>query len=667
MATKKTPTKTKQFEQAQQAIAEVKSKSKQPRFDDKSMDGFFMSTMRWEKEAFEVLPDYASNSRTRSTWLNQFWKNEPYLSGVINSVVQIDRNRGWSLVGGRNQVLRFTDVLHNWQVQPGRASWREGCGAMAQSFYTQDIGGLAEVGRMFDGGPMTGMYHLDPSRCVLTSSYEYPMRYYPPRATVDGSRMVELAPTDYLRTVSQINIDETFNGLGYCALSRAIELAITMVAVWRHEQEMLFARAPKGLLLLKGISQATWNNAMAVRDATLDSQMRQWYGAVAVLASSGMDDVDAKLVALSQLPTNFDQKTFTDLLMYGYALCFGYDAREFWPVSSGSMGTATETQTQHRKATSKGEKEFPLALQEELQGNLPPTLHFEVDERSVDGEMAEALLQKEQVAAIYAMTDLSPEQKMTLLAEAGIIPTEWAVGGADSEATDTEDADSPENSNDEKPAPSDVAAQMLQYPEVQRAIHDYPDDPLCVYRWNGRTGRIVELPVRNPRRTVHPVAVIMQRLAAQVEAELPPPAPRVIVREIPAPAPAEEKPTMRDWFALQFQTLADKIKPVEPMQLTIHNHPSDPTPVIVENTNVMPDQTAPAVNVLVNPTPVTVQNAIPEGKTPVVNVAVSPTPVTVKNTVNVPKQPAPVVNVQTDTQARDRAEFLKSVRKLNAK
>ena len=168
----------KDLQVAEQKIAEIVSK--QPRFDKDSPDTFFSGMMKWSKEDFETLPIYHSDSRIRSKWLNQFWLNEPYLSGIINSVVQIDKNRGWTLVGGRNQVLRFTDVLHNWQVQPGRASWREGAGALAQAFYTTDLGGLAEVGRAFRDGPMVGLYHLDPLRCTLTPSYDYPLKYYPP-------------------------------------------------------------------------------------------------------------------------------------------------------------------------------------------------------------------------------------------------------------------------------------------------------------------------------------------------------------------------------------------------------------------------------------------------------------------------------------------------------
>ena len=59
---------------------------------------------------------------------------------------------------------------------------------------------------------------------------------------------------------------------------------------------------------------------------------------VEVIASGGMEQADAKLVALSQLPTGFDREVFTDQLMYGYSLVFGFDPTEFWPVNAGALG-----------------------------------------------------------------------------------------------------------------------------------------------------------------------------------------------------------------------------------------------------------------------------------------------------------------------------------------
>ena len=465
---------------ADEIIQQAKSTqlSQQPRFAPVDSTMFLNMTTKWAKELFETPPPYSSDSRQRSKWLDKFWRQEPYLAGVINSVIQIDRNRGWSLVGGRNQVLRFQSVLHNWQVQPGQASWRDGVGAASLAFHTQDIGALVEIGRQFKDGPMAGLFHLDPTRCTLRSNPDEPVYYYPSQG-----KIVHFTPTDYIRMTSMTSLDETFNGLGYSALSRCMDLAVILTAVWRHEQERLFARAPKGLLLLKGINEEQWKNAMAASDVELTGNEQEWYGAVAVLATSGDADIDAKLMALSELPTGFDQEKFTNLMMYGYAVAFGYDAREFWPVSQGSLGSGRESDIQHRTATGKGGKEFWMGLQEQIQNQLPPTIHFEPEERDADAELADAQLAQAQAVVITSMykTGIDPmtgesliltkDETRELYAEKGLIPRDWTAAPEDTEGSDTGEVSQAKL----------VRQRVLEFPEVQRAIDQYPDEPIVRY------------------------------------------------------------------------------------------------------------------------------------------------------------------------------------------
>jgi hypothetical protein len=471
---------------ADEIIQQAKSSSQQPRFDAVDSNVFMATTTRWAKDMLEQAPSYDTDSRKRSSWLDKFWKNEPYLSGVINSVVQIDKNRGWSLVGGRNQVLRFQHVLHNWQIQPGMASWRDGCGAASLAFNTQDIGALVEIGRQFRNGPMAGLYSIDPTKSQLTGQVDLPLRYWPAKISRQSSKPVDFLPTDYMRMASMPSIDESFNGLGYCALSRCIDLAIIMIAVWRHEQEQLFARAPKGLLLLQHIDEGQWNKAMKSGEAALDTKEQDWYGAVSVIAGGGDNEINAKLVSLSNLPAGFDQEKFTNLMLYGYALAFGYDAREFWPVSQGSLGSGNETEVQHRSATGKGGKEYWQSLQEGVQNQLPPTLHFSPDERDANAELSDALLAKAQAEVVVAMYEsgaqkvagegiITQPEARELLAEKGLIPRDWTQAEEDAEGSDQ----------------GDVQQRVLEYPEVQRAIQSYQDEPIVQYSWPANRVRVL--------------------------------------------------------------------------------------------------------------------------------------------------------------------------------
>ena len=167
-----------------------------------------------------------------------------------------------------------------------------------------------------------------------------------------------------------------------------------MLGIYEHDQEMVGAKAPRGLLILQNIDEKQWEDAMSSRKEKLTQREQEWFDSVAVLAQNGSEAVDAKLIALSQLPANFDLKTFTDLLMFSYALVFGYDPSEFWTVNTGVLGRGNETAIQHNKATGKGGLDFILSYQDRLQQVIPETVLFEFEQRDVGGELDSAQLSK---------------------------------------------------------------------------------------------------------------------------------------------------------------------------------------------------------------------------------------------------------------------------------
>lgn len=486
------------------AVMRQNGKSKQPRFGAKPNPTQFLSSLRNFISDIQNEPAYSSNSRTRDAWLRKVWKLEPYLAGVINSVVQIDKNRGWTMTGGRNQVNRFTRVLHESKFSQDLTGWRQFFGGTSQAYYTSDLGSVTEIGRNGKDGPLSQLYFVDPARCRLTGSEKSPLEYY--SSTGGGQTW---GRSDFFRITSLPSTDESLNGLGFCAVSRCIELAKIMVGIYQYDNEMLLNRAPRGLLLLKGITEQQWEEAMTARSAKLDGDEKTYYGAVNVLASMDPStELEAQLVSLSQLPAEFNQQIFTDLLMYGYSLVFGYDPREFWPVSSGALGTATETEMQHRKAGGKGGLDFALSFQEQLQGELPDTLHFEFEERDQDGELAEAQLTLAKVDPVMTMYDggngvIDRDEARILLAEQNIINPDWTVTQEDVTSTDTEDVD-----------------RLLRAEEVQRAMFKYPGEPIVRYSFPQNTVEVLARPGQVKRRFFSFGKNIKRSVRRQIEQEL---------------------------------------------------------------------------------------------------------------------------------------------------
>lgn len=392
----------KQIVEAGEYAVEQVRQSKQPRLSEKDADQIFWSIYEWVKKAELEAPTYASDNRIRDAWLRTFVKQEPLLNGVLSSCVSIDKNRGWTLEGGARQVEKYTNILHN--VENG-LGWRYFASLEASSYYGSDMGSIAETERELKpaGGaplpPIVSMYFVDPTRARLKPKNR--LTYYP-----QGRAKQEWEAYDFFRVTSMPSTDERFLGLGYCAISRSLELAMIAVSIWEHDMEKLGAKAPKGLMLLQNISENQWDTAMQARKEKMHDYEQQYYSNVAVLATEGPDTIDAKLIALSNMPENMNRQEVVNTTMYGYALEFEFDPREFWPVSSGQLGTATETEVQHKKATGKGGMNFALGMQEHIQKNIPDALNFQFEQRDVDGELADINLMQAKIDAIAKVASI---------------------------------------------------------------------------------------------------------------------------------------------------------------------------------------------------------------------------------------------------------------------
>jgi len=421
-------------------------RSDQDKFKTQEPEDFFANMVKIYTDIDEEKePPYSKDSRARDKWLIEFARREPHLSGILSSVTAIDKNRGWSLIGSMRQVNKYARILHNFRVSPGLKGWRPAFAQLSASFWGTNLGAVVEVGRVGVDGPVQEFYTADPTKFVLAKDQKFPIYYYPS----NGKRM-KWRDSDFFRICSLPSILEENMGIGFCAVDRAVQLARLMLALFRHDEEMLLSRAPRGLLLLSGIKRDQWESAMKARDAELDQGQMKYFGAIAVLASAS-STVEAKLMALSQLPAGFDLKIWMDMIMYGYSLCFGYDASEFWPVQYGSLGRGNETQIQHEKATGKGRLDFVLGFQEQVTDFLPESLDFVVEQRDDQGDLTRASviqawanvaksLYTSQLNGIPLVTN---EEARVLLAEYGVIPATWSPT-ADASATDIDDADDEE-------------------------------------------------------------------------------------------------------------------------------------------------------------------------------------------------------------------------------
>lgn len=426
------------------------SKSKQLRFQEGGewarsfFKDFYDLALKYHK-----CPSYGNDWRGRAAFTSKVWMTEPHWGGAVKTVATIDANRGWTLVGPRRQLAGYNRadgtrypganaVMHNHVVGVDVVGYYDGVFEAAKNYRTVDIGHINEVLRLGGpDGPAAGFVSMDPTRALLTGNLDFPLKYN------QYGEIQEWGRHDYFR-VSDMPTSVGGNyGYGFSATSMMLDVMKIMVAVTAYKQEKLGAKLPQGFLLAQGIDDAQFEKAMGGPKGMSRTKQRKWFGGLAVLFG-GEAKLDMKLVALSQLPDNFDEQDFTEAYMYLSALILGVDPGELWPTTSRSgFGRSREAEIQAEQATAKGKKSFINRYFEQLQRELPATVSLVSDERDEKGELLAAQVKQAKATVINALWSsglgyIDREEARSLAAEADLIPREWTEIEEDAMATDTE-------------------------------------------------------------------------------------------------------------------------------------------------------------------------------------------------------------------------------------
>lgn len=511
--------------------------TKQPRYI--SPERFFQEIARMSIDALNAPPRLQNgDGRYRDRWMFKFLDEESHLSGILNSVVQIDMNRRWKLTGSERQVRRYANRLANFAGGTKR-SWREFISMAAMSYYVTDLGYVAEIEREVtdsEVSPMLSMYSVDPTRCLLTGDWRYPLIYEPVPATASiglntyGSNLAAHDParnnlmpnefqawraSDFIHSNAMPSPREEERGLGHSAVGRSLTLAQIMVGMYKYQLEKLDVRPPLGYFVTS-IPKKIFDN---LQDEQQDAQadMGQYFRGTYAIMGADKDEL-MRFVALSEMPDELDPTKFTEVLMKGISLNFGYPVQEFYTISGANIAaTSSDTRVQTEMATTKGEMAFALSMQEDIQRELPASLMFTYEQRNDAGVKVRAETEKlisETANILYGLgrTPGQPEEEGAAvltraqmeywLAERGVIPREWSA-----DITDVEEANLRR-----------MRREMRDKPQVRFAAAAFPSEPIIEFEYPTNRERIIwESGTDVLKREYYPVAVIARETLLEDE------------------------------------------------------------------------------------------------------------------------------------------------------
>jgi hypothetical protein len=288
-------------------------------------------------KAGELLPPWWSTKRDKA--LAKFWKRSPHLSSALY-------NAQAKLVGIPLQIIARDPTIPEHRAEAAamtyhintssefNKSWHVTYAKFIEDLLTHDNGAFIEViGAGFADGPLLGagmgMRHLDSERCTRTSNPIYPVVYQ-----AEDNKRYKLHWTRVIHMTQMPSPIATMNGVGFCAVSRSVDIAQNLVDIAIYKQERLGSRPPNMIIVGKGITGQQIMEAFVAGEQESSNRNQTRYARTVAIGSEN-PEIDLKTVELSHLEP-FDEETSINLGMYAIALAFGMDAGELWPSQRGS-------------------------------------------------------------------------------------------------------------------------------------------------------------------------------------------------------------------------------------------------------------------------------------------------------------------------------------------
>lgn len=342
----------------------------------------------------DLLPPWWS--RARDNRLAQTWKRNNHIAlAVYNAQAKLvgipfriearDPSNPKHAVEAEmiTSLINFTSGFgEGWIVTFGR---------FVEDLLTQDNGAFMEI--IGDGsadGPILGrpvsLRHLDASRCQRTSSIDYPVIY-----TDDDGVRWKLHRSRVITMSQMTSPKREMNGVGFCAVSRAVEIGQTLYDMVRYKQQRLGSRPASQILVGKGLTGKQIMQALRAINFQLDDEFLSHYAKTMAIGSEDTD-IDLKKIDLNHMEP-FKEETNTNLGMLAISAAFGMDVDEIWPIAGTSSGSQGDSNL--RRMRSRGR--LPAQLTQDVANQmdfkfLPPYLKWVFDFKDDMEDQQQALI-----------------------------------------------------------------------------------------------------------------------------------------------------------------------------------------------------------------------------------------------------------------------------------
>lgn len=210
-----------------------------------------------------------------------------------------------------------------------------------RDYLLTDNGAFVEIIRASSaaGSRIMGIAHLDGARCTRTGDADIPVLY--------ADRLGKLHEMKWYQVMSFADMpdpSETWNGVGFCAASRAFLTIAKLAALEQYVYEKAAGDGATELTFISGIGPGNLESAILTADGEQKRKGAVYYkGKIVVPVMGGAGALEEVTIPLKNVPDGFDAKQERDNAYVIYANAIGVPVQDIQPLSGQGLGTGAQT------------------------------------------------------------------------------------------------------------------------------------------------------------------------------------------------------------------------------------------------------------------------------------------------------------------------------------
>jgi hypothetical protein len=384
--------------------------------------------------AADGMTPWGQNPIKRDQELRAFYKSEPWLVSTVSSLAARNGAFSWTLEGPPRTSGQWQDRLHESNFGKG---WVHLMQQVSIDLMTQDNGAFVEIIRQGESplSPVLGLAHLDAGRCQRTGNLEYPVVY----RDRDNNEH-KLAAYQVIDFVDCPSTEETMNGVGICAVSRALTYAQILRDVAIYQLEKVSGRNPAALHVVSGVDTQRITDVLEKSAQIADDKQQLRFQLPAVMGTlDPTAKVEIATILLKSLPDGFTMEEWMKWFIALMALAFGCEYQDLAPLPGGGLGTSQQSTVLHMKAKGKGPELFRKMVEHKLNfAVLPENVTFKFTEEDFEAQQVQAGVRKTRAETRQiriASGEITPEVARQIAQDDGDLKPEYLDLLATADAT----------------------------------------------------------------------------------------------------------------------------------------------------------------------------------------------------------------------------------------